>query len=695
MEETMLQYYVSPDGCDTNTGTREAPFATIDAARLAVREKITAGLTEPVTVTVLAGTYRIRTLSFTEADSGSADFPITYEAEGEVLLTGGLPLTAGDFVPLNEQEKKRLHGEAKEKVVKADLKKYGLIRNDWGEICAIGSHGSAHKYDGAVLSPMWCELFVNDTRMELARYPDKDFLYTEEVIREGRCLEPTGKPKLTYAEWNAIRNPLGDIRRIDADTAARVKNWQSFEDVWVFGYPKYNWADESTPITALDPGTRSMETTYVSIFGARERAPYYFFNVLEELDIPGEWYLDRENGILYLYPPTELENAEICLSITAAPLLQLENATDLTFRGFNFMATRSDAIRIAGERITVDRCEIKNVAGWAMSMQGTDCTVKNSVIHHTGQGGIRVSGGDRATLTSSGNRIVNNHIHHIAEIYRTYRPGVSISGVNCYVAHNCIHDSAHMAISFAGNDHVIEYNEIHSVCKIADDSSAIYAGRDYTTCGNIIRYNYFHDMSSDADSQHIGIFAVYCDDNLGSCEIYGNIMHRCQSALLLHGGHDMNFSGNLIIDRCPRTNYAIRFHAYGYWNDLIDGPESTHWKHLHSLPWQGELWSSRYPHIAEYVTWDPEKEQKNPHYCTMENNIIINHAAIDVARFNCFDPAYHNIFRNNIELPDRSFAGIPEGDTLDLSKNRFCEILPGFQPLPYDRMGLLKEGETV
>ena len=53
------------------------------------------------------------------------------------------------------------------------------------------------------------------------------------------------------------------------------------------------------------------------------------------------------------------------------------------------------------------------------------------------------------------------------------------------------------------------------------------------------------------------------------------------------------------------------------------------------------------------------------------------------------------IFRNNIELPDRSFAGIPEGDTLDLSKNRFCEILPGFQPLPYDRMGLLKEGETV
>lgn len=685
----MRQFFVSVTGCNTNPGTRQAPFATISQAQKAVREYTAHGLTEPITVTVLEGTYTIDCLTFGAADSGTAECPITYTAEGKVSLCGGRKLHITDFSPLNEEEKIRLHGEAPDKVVKADLNSFGLTRADWGEICAIGSHGSAHKYDGAVLSPMWCELFVNDTRMEIARYPDTDFLYTEEVLREGRCKEPTGKSKLSDTEWSQIRNPPGDIRRIDKDTAQRVKGWKTLQDVWVFGYPKYGWADESSPITVLDPETRIMETTYVSQFGAKEHAPYYFFNVLEELDAPGEWYLDRENGFLYLYPPTDLAAAEICLSLSTDNLLRIYDARYLTFRGFTFSATRSDAISVHGSHIILDACEIKNVAGWAVKIAGEHCTVQNSIIHHTGQGGIQISGGDRPTLTGSDNLITNNHIHHIAEIFRTYRPGVAVSGVGCVVSHNCIHDSAHMAISFSGNEHMIEYNEIYNVCKIADDSSAIYAGRDYTTCGNTIRYNYFHDMSSDADTQHIGIFAVYCDDNLGSCAIYGNIMYRCQSALLLHGGHDMIFSNNLIIDQCARSNYAIRFHAYGYWDDLEDKPESTHWQRLREMPWQGELWSSRYPHIAEYVTWDPETEQKNPHYCRMENNIIINHKTIDIARFNCFETRYHNVFRNNIELADRTFAGIPEGEVLDLSGSRFTEILPEFQPLPFAEMGLL------
>ena len=73
----------------------------------------------------------------------------------------------------------------------------------------------------------------------------------------------------------------------------------------------------------------------------------------------------------------------------------------------------------------------------------------------------------------------------------------------------------------------------------------------------------------------------------------------------------------------------------------------------------------------------------------MENNIIINHKTIDIARFNCFETRYHNVFRNNIELADRTFAGIPEGEVLDLSGSRFTEILPEFQPLPFAEMGLL------
>jgi len=59
--------------------------------------------------------------------------------------------------------------------------------------------------------------------------------------------------------------------------------------------------------------------------------------------------------------------------------------------------------------------------------------------------------------------------------------------------------------------------------------------------------------------------------------------------------------------------------------------------------------------------------------------VIINHSTVDVERFNCFEEEYHNIFRNNIELADRAFAGIPEGEKLDLSDCRLEQLLPGFR----------------
>ncbi len=684
----MIRFYVAPHGNDESCGSKEQPFATLDQAQKAVRALISEGLSAPLTVTVAAGEYRTNGLVFGACDSGTADCPVAYEAEGEVVINGGITLNPADFEPLNECERARLHGGAAEKVVKTDLKKLGLTRADWGEICALGSHGSAALYDSAILSPMWCELFFNDTRCEIARYPDKDFLFTEQPVREGDCLEPTGQPKKDPVKWRATRNPLGDVRKIDRETAERTKTWQSLENVWLFGYPKYNWADDSSPVLSVNPETCEMETEYVSVFGIKPHAPYYFFNVFEELDAPGEWFLDRKEGVLYLFPPSDLASADILLSITTNNLIRCEGASHLTFRGFTFLGTRSDALDLTGDHLTVESCEIKNVAGNAMLVSGNNCTMRGCHIHHTSKGGVYITGGDRNTLTPSGNLVTNNHIHHIAEIFRTYNPGIKIGGVGCVVSHNCIHDSAHMAIGFSGNDHVMEFNEIYEVCKIADDSSAIYAGRDYTTCGNTVRYNYFHDMKSDADS-HIGIFGMYCDDNLGSCTIFGNVFLRCQSALLLHGGHDMIFKNNLIVDSCPKSHYSIRFHKYGYCEDLLE--TGSHWARMKEVPWQGEIWSKKYPHLAEYITWEPETVQCMPHYCEISNNVIINHKPIDVFNFNCFQPEYKNVFRNNLELESRAFAGLPEGDQLDLSDSRLADLIPGFEPIPLSKMGLLKK----
>ena len=51
---------------------------------------------------------------------------------------------------------------------------------------------------------------------------------------------------------------------------------------------------------------------------------------------------------------------------------------------------------------------------------------------------------------------------------------LDLDGVGNRVAHNLIHHAPHQAIGFGGNDHVIEFNEIHNVCYESNDAGAIY-----------------------------------------------------------------------------------------------------------------------------------------------------------------------------------------------------------------------------
>lgn len=670
-----MYIYVSENGNDSSGGTKEFPLSSLEAAF----EKITSSDDASYTVILADGTYRTGGIYLKNQKK-----KIRITSDGNAVINGGVRLSPSLFRPLDGCEKARLHGDAKEKVLCADLAALGLSHEDFGGINAVGTYHTAAKYTDGKVGPIWCELFVDDKRMELARYPDNGYLSSREVVSEGYGLETHDQQR--RKDWDSVINPKGDVFAIDRDTSERVGKWKSLDDVWIFGYPRYGWADASTPIESFDRANGHIAVRYVSLFGMRERLPYYFFNVFEELDIPGEWYLDRNNAKLYIYPPDNFENADICLSLMTSPLITAENCDNLTFDNLTFMGTRGDAFYLSGNSNTVENCTFKNVGGYAMIIEGSRNTVSGCEIKHTGRGGIRISGGDRNTLKSSECLITGNHIHHIAEIYRTYQPAVSMSGVGVVCSHNCIHHSSHMAIGFSGNDHVMEYNEIYEVCLIADDSSAIYAGRDYTTCGNIIRYNFFHDMRSEADS-HIGIFGTYCDDNLGETAIIGNIYLRCQSALLLHGGHDITFKNNLIVGSCPKSQYSVRFHPYGYWNDLLEN--GTHAANLAKVPWQGEIWRARYPHIAEYLKWDPETEQRFPHYCIISENIIIDHKPLDI-RFDCHEARFHNCVRNNTELREYDGVSVSGDGTLSVDNDRLCALNEGFMPLPFDKMGIRK-----
>ncbi|HKK64042.1 MAG TPA: right-handed parallel beta-helix repeat-containing protein [Bacteroidales bacterium] len=105
---------------------------------------------------------------------------------------------------------------------------------------------------------------------------------------------------------------------------------------------------------------------------------------------------------------------------------------------------------------------------------GTNNGIVNCTIYNTGAGGIHLSGGDRLTLKPGNNYVENCVIHNFNRIEKSYRAGIDISGVGNRISHCEMYNAPSMAILLHGNDHLIEYNEIHHVCREVHDQGAIF-----------------------------------------------------------------------------------------------------------------------------------------------------------------------------------------------------------------------------
>ena len=694
-EMTEGDFYVSMTGDDASAGTKDAPFRTLERAMEAVRGTDKTGR-RGLTVCIEAGEYRVSSLTFGAADSGTADCPVTYRADGgEVILHAGVTLRPEDFRPAREFPAiaDRLTFDAQEHVVVLDLTQepYGLTAKDWGRISAIGSYNTADKYDGDWTGPLYCELFVNDARQSLARYPDDGFLLTEEVVKMGQGKEYDDSHR-TRENWDELRNPEPDVYRVSDELAERIGRWKDLRDVWMFGFWKYDWADASTPILSFDKATRELTPRFISLFGTRTDAPYYFFNVLEELTAAGEWYLDRENGLLCLWKPENFAAARIDLSLSETPVIQGE-ADHVVFDGLTICGTRSDAVVLRGDDVTVQNCLVKNVAGNALCLTGSDNRALRNEITHTGKGGIVLTGGDTDTLRAGNCKAENNLIHDWSEIYQTYQPAVTLCGVGNVCAHNEIYNSPHEAITYTGNNHLIEYNLIHDVCLLSDDAGAIYAGRSWVWYGNVIRYNCIYALGSEGHAPN----GIYMDDALSGQEITGNLLVNVpRYALHLGGGRDLHVTGNIIInagDRAVSYDDRARDGALngGWFDHAAKGGDM--WTALYASPWQSGVWQTAFPQYKamtdDFTKSDTAGFIPNPANSTLQGNVIfdrrssIGEVAKAASRFgsiggNVIYPLYRiNTF----------FADAANGDYRIRDLEKLQKEIPAFREIPLDRIG--------
>jgi hypothetical protein len=667
------KFYVAVNGNDAWSGRRavpnraktDGPFATLEKARDVVRQLKAGGRTPSggITVWVRGGSYKVtQTFKLDAADSGSENSPIAYRAfKGEKpVFSGGIRVTG--FQPVSDPAiLARLPEESRGKVVQADLKAMGITDIPPLE---LGGFASGR---GFRTHPVM-ELFFNGHALPLARWPNQGFAH---VAKTGG--EPT-------APGGKLDAPTGRIY-YDGD---RPERWKDDKDVLLYGYWYWDWADSYERVASINPEKHEivLAPPYSKYgyppgpYGYPPGQRYYALNLLSEIDMPGEWYIDRARGTLYLYPPSDPSQAVVELSAAMFPFVQMENVSYVSFVGLTWEMGGADAVIMhGGNHCLLAACTIRHFGGNGVEIHGgTNDGLESCDIYSMGRGGAVIEGGNRKDLTPGGHFVDNCEIYDLSRIDHTYTPAVAMSGVGNRITHNLFHDIPSSAVRLSGNDHVMEYNEVYHVVTESDDQGGVDMYGDPTFRGDVIRYNYFHHIGNwrqQYEELTVGEACVRLDDAISGVQIYGNVFYHCSAGrhgfggVQIHGGKDNIVTNNIFAGN--RTAISFTPWKEKRWRDYVA-------KYLDTV--DAHLFIARYPELAKL------SEDYNVNF--IRSNLIY-----DCQELFRSDSGRNKMQGNVVTKENPGFANSAVGDF------RLAKIPPAlkevnFKPIPFDRIGLYR-----
>jgi len=545
-------FFVAADAPTGGTGSVDSPLATLDEARDAI-EALDQLPEDGVTVYLRSGVYH-RTSSFelTADDSGTADATITYRnypcetvrIVGGKEVTGWQKLTSGSVYD-------RLPAEAQGQVYVLDLAGQGI--DDYGQILQLSTYENGDPH-ARVKGPAPLELFIDGKAMRLARYPN---------------LTPKGDNGWIKSSTGTSGSTLGYDGTRPSD-----RNWQgdaaNGNPIMVRSFLHWYFADCLSAVTNIDRANKQI-TLDQTCGSLREDHYCYVYNLLEELDEPGEYWLDRAAGKLYFWPPASFDaNSEVMVSLLEDPLVHGDGVEHLVFRGIQFEMTRGRGIYLedCGD-ITFHRCTIANVG-----RTGLD-TTKGSLhasphivfsrgdIFSTGETAMSISGGNRSSLTPSGNLVTDSHIHSFGRLLAG--TGVRIGhsnrhGCGATLQYSIVEKGSGLCVSSEAPMSTIEHNIIRGCAKDTGDLGAVYWGySDPANRGTVLRYNIIgntHVLTKPWEGHGSAPYSnncVYVDGMGSGGDVSMNLIYDCDEGVHVNGGKFHHFVNNIFY-----RNKAVR-----------------------------------------------------------------------------------------------------------------------------------------
>lgn len=526
-------FYVATTGNDAwsgklpeiNAEKSDGPFATLNAARDALRElRKNSDFDGPATVQVRGGLYWLTDpFSLQAEDSGTPESPVIYTA-----YPGERPIFSGG---------KTISGWKKEgNLWTASLPE--ITSSDW----------------------RFHSIWVDGKRRGVCRTPNEGFFKT--AGRAPATENTTTGDKIIQSNV-AFRFKAGDVKR-----------WENLDDALVVVL--HSWETSFHHVSAIDEEKRIITFRNAARWTFEEWGPeqrYYVINTPEGLDAPGEWYANRQTGVVSYFPmPDEdLSNAEVVAPFLKQ-LVQFDGnpATGqyvrwITMNGLHFyhagFAVGPDgfgdaqgavsvpaAIQLRGTQYcSVEGCEVAHADTYGIWVRaGSFCnTIRRNEIQDMGAGGIRIGEQQHSndTLEALHNIVDNNFIHGGGYVFRS---GVGVwigqSPLNS-VTHNDISDLSNSAITVGwawgkeqgySNCNLIEFNRLHNIGngEFSNMAGVYILGGSWNS---IVRNNLIHDVAA----YLYGGWGIHADEGSSNLSIENNIAYNTTS-----GGFDQ-FYGNL------------------------------------------------------------------------------------------------------------------------------------------------------